>query len=225
MSKVINAITVSSVAVIGTVAAVVFSGQSKRITKLECENKELLNDKNNLLAEINKLEAESNDLNNNILANKYFQEVQRLMKDISDLNKIIKNKEVTILNKQDEINILHKENENLETLLKERSIKMAKEVSDEKEKEKHNLNELNREYTILKERCNQQIEKIRELKTQLREARNEVEQAKMELNDFKNQIKSITNNKVEESEIIKQISRTIDRTSKKISKANNKKKK
>ena len=223
MSKVINAITVSSVAVIGTVAAVVFSGQSKRITKLECENKELLNDKNNLLAEINKLEAESSDLNSNTLANKYFQEVQRLMKDISDLNKIIKNKEVTILNKQDEINILHKENENLETLLKERSIKMAKEVSDEKEK--HNLNELNREYTILKERCNQQIEKIRELKTQLREARNEVEQAKMELNDFKNQIKSITNNKVEESEIIKQISRTIDRTSKKISKANNKKKK
>lgn len=225
MSKVINAITVSSVAVIGTVAAVVFSGQNKRITKLECENKELLNDKNNLLAEINKLEAESSDLNSNTLANKYFQEVQRLMKDISDLNKIIKNKEVTILNKQDEINILHKENENLETLLKERSIKMAKEVSDEKEKEKHNLNELNREYTILKERCNQQIEKIRELKTQLREARNEVEQAKMELNDFKNQIKSITNNKVEESEIIKQISRTIDRTSKKISKANNKKKK
>lgn len=223
MSKVINAITVSSVAVIGTVAAVVFSGQNKRITKLECENKELLNDKNNLLTKIKKLEAESSDLNSNTLANKYFQEVQRLMKDISDLNKIIKNKEVTILNKQDEINILHKENENLETLLKERSIKMAKEVSDEKEK--HNLNELNREYTILKERCNQQIEKIRELKTQLREARNEVEQAKMELNDFKNQIKSITNNKVEESEIIKQISRTIDRTSKKISKANNKKKK
>lgn len=223
MSKVINAITVSSVAVIGTVAAVVFSGQNKRITKLECENKELLNDKNNLLAEINKLEAESNDLNNNILANKYFQEVQRLMKDISDLNKIIKNKEVAILNKQDEINILHKENENLETLLKERSIKMAKETSD-KEAER-NLNELNREYIILKERCNQQIEKIRELKTQLREAKNEAEQSKIELNDFKNQIKSITNNKVEESEIIKQISRTIDRTSKKISKANNKKKK
>ena len=223
MSKVINAITVSSVAVIGTVAAVVFSGQNKRITKLECENKELLNDKNNLLAEINKLEAESNDLNNNILANKYFQEVQRLMKDISDLNKIIKNKEVAILNKQDEINILHKENENLETLLKEYSTKMTKETSD-KEAER-NLNELNREYIILKERCNQQIEKIRELKTQLREAKNEAEQSKTELNDFKNQIKSITNNKVEESEIIKQISRTIDRTSKKISKANNKKKK
>ena len=223
MSKVINAITVSSVAVIGTVAAVVFSGQNKRITKLECENKELLNDKNNLLAEINKLEAESNDLNNNILANKYFQEVQRLMKDISDLNKVIKNKEITILNKQDEINILHKENEKLETLLKEYSTKVTKETSD-KEAER-NLNELNREYIILKERCNQQIEKIRELKTQLREAKNEAEQSKTELNDFKNQIKSITNNKVEESEIIKQISRTIDRTSKKISKANNKKKK
>lgn len=223
MSKVINAITVSSVAVIGTVAAVVFSGQNKRITKLECENRELLNDKNNLLTEINKLEAESNDLNNNILANKYFQEVQRLMKDISDLNKIIKNKEVTILNKQDEINILHKENKKLETLLREYSIKITKETSNEEAE--RNLNELNREYIVLKERCSQQIEKIRELKTQLREAKNEAEQSKKELNDFKNQIKSITNNKVEESEIIKQISRTIDRTSKKISKANNKKKK
>lgn len=223
MSKVINAITVSSVAVIGTVAAVVFSGQNKRITKLECENRELLNDKNNLLTEINKLEAESNDLNNNILANKYFQEVQRLMKDISDLNKIIKNKEVTILNKQDEINILHKENKKLETLLREYSIKITKETSNEEAE--RNLNELNREYIVLKERCSQQIEKIRELKTQLREAKNEAEQSKKELNDFKNQIKSITNNKVEESEIIKQISRTIDRTSKKISKANSKKKK
>ena len=101
----------------------------------------------------------------------------------------------------------------------------AKYLANKLQLETINLNELNREYIILKERCNQQIEKIRELKTQLREAKNEAEQSKTELNDFKNQIKSITNNKVEESEIIKQISRTIDRTSKKISKANNKKKK
>lgn len=85
------------------------------------------------------------------------------------------------------------------------------------------IKELNDEIYALKTRNSGQSEKIRELKNQLKETTKELEVTKEELSLFKSKINEIIESKNRESNILKDLSRTTDRVSKKINKSGGKK--
>lgn len=220
MSELTSRLGLITVGVMGVASTVIITGQNKRIAKLESENSalnrklkiagsksnnsdngEIINENKKLIDENKKLVKENKEIRASLSS---------LMKDNTD-----KTKEVTALD--DIIKGLKEELEIKPRIeIKEVPVEVVKEVADTKVLAR--VSELETANGALTIRCEGQTAKIKELKGQLRESKNKLKEVQEEFNDFKNQVKLIIETRKEDKDIVKQLTRTVDRVGKKANK-------
>lgn len=190
---------------------------------------------NNILRkELEKLQNEGYETSyNEVLI--YAEKVKELQSKINNLTDLISIKDKEIKNMQHKNNEhelkfkthIANKNEQIDELYKEVTYLRGELVKKTEEDDsvfelQMKIKELNDEIYALKTRNSGQSEKIRELKNQLKECTKELETTKDELSTFKSKINEIIESKNRESNILKDLSRTTDRVSKKINKSGGK---
>lgn len=187
------------------------------------------------------LKSELNKIQNDEAIVNYKEDINKSLKTkelyikIDDLSQTISNKNLEIKNLKNQLNSLENnykksiqsKNDELHALKYEvESLKNDLNISSKSESLNYELEEkiitLKSENKAFKVKCDGQTEKIRELKNQIREYTSELSLLKEELSVFKEQVKEVIDAKNKEDQVIKDLSRTADRVSKKVNKSGGK---